>query len=219
MRRSVAWVIGLGLALAGLALSVYYWDRVPDPMPTHWNWRGEVDGWGPRTLGLLLMPGLAVLFMGLLPLADRLGETPEDRAANAAPARAYIVGLVGFLALMHALTVRAALHPPDYRLPVELLLPLLGALLVLTGWLFPQLAPNRWMGIRLRSTLGSERVWRATHRYAGVLYTVCGLVLAICPALGGERVVLITAGVVFVAIIVLPLHYAWLSARDEQVGR
>ncbi len=52
-------VVGLSvLSLIGLALAIY--PRLPETIPVHWNYKSQVDGWGPRW---------TLLIMGALPLA------------------------------------------------------------------------------------------------------------------------------------------------------
>ena len=40
--------------LVGLLL----WDRLPDPMPSHWNIDGEVDGWTSKPFAVFGLPAL-----------------------------------------------------------------------------------------------------------------------------------------------------------------
>lgn len=50
------WIIATLAATVGivvLMLTVYY-PSIPDPMPTHWNGRGEADAWEPKTMGTFL---------------------------------------------------------------------------------------------------------------------------------------------------------------------
>ena len=53
----------LGPLLAIIASIVYLalqWDQIPQQFPLHWNIRGEVDGWGHRSIrSLALLPTLA----------------------------------------------------------------------------------------------------------------------------------------------------------------
>ena len=36
------------------------WNKLPDRMPIHWNIQGEVDGYGGKFAGLLLLPVVSV---------------------------------------------------------------------------------------------------------------------------------------------------------------
>ena len=51
-------LLGLAMCAVALGLSAFWWGHLPDPMPIHFGPDGRPDGWGSRTLGTLLMPGL-----------------------------------------------------------------------------------------------------------------------------------------------------------------
>lgn len=68
----VPWKVhGLALVapvIAVMALVMSY-DSLPDPMPTHWNFRGEPDAWTEKSMqdllvGVLLGPGIMVVALG-----------------------------------------------------------------------------------------------------------------------------------------------------------
>ena len=50
----------LAVIAAMFAVAAWAWTQVGDRLPVHWNIHGEVDGWGNKFTGLLLMP-IAVL--------------------------------------------------------------------------------------------------------------------------------------------------------------
>jgi uncharacterized membrane protein len=67
MRKST--VVITGLILFSFIISIYFCPLVPESMATHWNSRGEVDGYMSKFWGLFFMPllvtGLAVLFLAI----------------------------------------------------------------------------------------------------------------------------------------------------------
>ena len=56
MRLSKANWITIFLALGICALAAWYGPGLPDPVPSHWNARGEVDGWTAKPWGVWLVP-------------------------------------------------------------------------------------------------------------------------------------------------------------------
>ena len=51
----------------------YIWDLLPETVPTHWNWKGEIDAWGNKKSLILitfLLPGLTYIIFSLVPLID-----------------------------------------------------------------------------------------------------------------------------------------------------
>jgi hypothetical protein len=55
------------------ALAAWTWEGAPERIPVHWNAAGEVDRYGGRLEGLLLLPAIALvvyLLMLFLPRID-----------------------------------------------------------------------------------------------------------------------------------------------------
>jgi uncharacterized membrane protein len=46
----------LGIILISFAIGAYLYPQMPELMPSHWNGRGDVDGYMPKFWGLFLMP-------------------------------------------------------------------------------------------------------------------------------------------------------------------
>ena len=64
---------GLQLAIiaAMFAAAAVCWPYLPDRVPVHWNLRGQVDGYGGKFVGLVLLPLLTLglyLLLLLVPL-------------------------------------------------------------------------------------------------------------------------------------------------------
>jgi uncharacterized membrane protein len=55
------------LTAAPVLLLVYYYPQLPERIPTHWNWRGEPDGWTRKSYFSVFTLGAVLVFMqGLL---------------------------------------------------------------------------------------------------------------------------------------------------------
>jgi uncharacterized membrane protein len=162
--------------LAMFALAAWTWGSAPERIPVHWNAAGEVDRFGGKLEGLLLLPALAFgvyLLMLFLPRVD------PGRASYANFAETYNVirfTLLGFLAGLYgwlhlSLRGRAAIE-------AQVIGPLLvGFLLVVLGGVMGKVRPNWFVGVRTPWTLSSKRAWVRTHRLAGWLFVFSGLAI------------------------------------------
>jgi uncharacterized membrane protein len=74
MRKWYPWLM-VGAAL-GFSFAVF--NRLPERIPTHWDLRGVVDGWTPRTYGAFLMPVIMTLVAVIVPWLPNL----DPRRAN-----------------------------------------------------------------------------------------------------------------------------------------
>jgi uncharacterized membrane protein len=166
--------------LAGLLL----WNRLPDPMASHWNINDQVDGFMPKFWGVILLPlitlGVFVLFIAV-PSIDPL-------KANIAQFRdifnLFIVLIVGFMLYLYGLTLAWNLGNTDFRMSGAML-PAIGLLFIFLGFLMRQAKRNFFIGIRTPWTLSSDTVWNETHRVGAVLFMISGALAFIGGFFGG----------------------------------
>lgn len=171
--KSRAILLCLLLIVAMSLVTAYLYPRLPAQLPVHWNFAGEVDGYGPRWQIWLLGPGAmgALLLLGMaLPwLSPRQFEVQAS-----GPTYGYMMAIpVLLMACVEALVLCAALGVP---LAVHYIAPGLACTaLILLGNPMGKVKRNFYLGIRTPWTLASERVWYATHRLAGRLMVASGL--------------------------------------------
>jgi uncharacterized membrane protein len=72
-----------------------------------------------------------------------------------------------------------------HKVSVEIIMPLfIGALVVVIGNYLPKCKQSYTMGIKLPWTLNDEENWNKTHRLAGFLWVICGVVMMATAFLG-----------------------------------
>ena len=107
-----------------------WWPRLPDPLPSHWNARGEVDGTMSLTTFVTIMSTVA-LAGGLLALVAALGTRMNPGTRRTMVTVGAAVG--AFAAALWLIVAGAALDYPDaYQVPsptwqLALLLPAVAA--------------------------------------------------------------------------------------------
>lgn len=210
MSRRAALLVSVVLAAVALAVGLLLSPLLPDPMPSHWNAAGDVDGYTSRNVGLWLLPlitvGLAVL-LAVLPAIDPL------RANVAKFERVYgasIVGILVYLLHLYALTLAAGLGVVFNM--TAMLLPAMGLLFIGLGFLLRRAKRNFFIGIRTPWTLSSDQVWDQTHRVGAASFIVAGLVTLPTGFLGSAGI-WVAVGAILVATLV-PIGYSYyLFAR------
>ena len=116
----------IAMVLIAFAISAYFYPRMPEKIASHWNIRGEVDGYLPKFWGLFIMPialaVLAILFI-ILPRIDPLRRNIETF-------RKYFDGfMILFFLFMFAIQIHMILWNTGKRINPLLLLPALCAIL------------------------------------------------------------------------------------------
>ena len=166
------------LTIAAVIIAAFYFAGVlPEVVPIHWNAQGQVDDYGSKNFAVIFLPliiiGMYLLFL-LLPYID-------PRKANYQKfAGAYNVFKTSILLVMLALYLITNLNALGYPLPVNLIVPLIIAVLfIVMGAYLPKIKSNWFVGIRTPWTLSNDEVWQKTHQLGGKLFMAEGLLMII----------------------------------------
>lgn len=207
--------LSLGAFGAAAVATLAVYDRLPDPIATHFDLEGRANGWMPRAVGAWFGPvfGLAIwAFVRFLPRvlpASEKKRLPDAQMALVASLTALLVASVHGLLLYVALVPGASLTRPVWLL--------VGALFVALGLVIPRVRRNALVGIRTPWTLTSDEVWARTQRIGGYAMVAGGVAGALLGVLGGP-----TGGVLALAAFLLaafvPAAYSLVLARKRDAG-
>jgi uncharacterized membrane protein len=200
--------LGILLVLAAFGLTARAYPGLPDPMPTHWNAAGQVNGWMPKFWGAFLVPivmvFLWVMFLVLPKISPRGFEMePFARAWDVFKVTTLAVILYIGVLVLQAAKSAGTLSPTAIFCA-------LGVLFAVMGNVLGKVTRNFFFGIRTPWTLASEEVWHRTHRLAGKLFVAAGL-FVVATALAGIHV-----WPIFVAIglaTLIPVVYSYVIYR------
>lgn len=62
-------IIGLILVLALVIMTFIYWRKAPDIIPTHYNFKGEIDAYGSKNTVFILLPIVLITYIGIAVLS------------------------------------------------------------------------------------------------------------------------------------------------------
>jgi uncharacterized membrane protein len=192
----------LAIVLIAIALSVIFYPRLPDPMPSHWNAAGEADGWSSKPAAMIFLP---LIMAGTLGLFAALRSEVN--------ARAYRIVEFSTLAFLLCVHVMALLMATGTRLNATFTMTaLVGALFVVLGMSMTSMRPNFIIGIRTPWTLASEDVWDRTHRLGATTFAIAGVLLMIVP-FGGLATVVVAFPIIAIVATVIPIVYSYVIYR------
>jgi len=208
MKPGPSLVASWALVVASFLVAAAFYGRLPDPVPTHWNWKGVADGftpkpWGPFVLPLLLLGICAAL--SILPRISPKGFGMEQFR------RAFEQIVFAIALFFFAIEVLALLVASGSQISMgRAVFTIVGALFVALGNFMGKLTKNFFVGVRTPWTLASDEVWLRTHRLAGKLFVLAGIAVAILALLGTNAVVEVVLLVVAGAI---PVVYSYVVYR------
>lgn len=201
------------LVAIGYGATAALWSRLPGEFPVHWNHAGEVDRYGSRLEGALLLPTVGLVLWGLFRVLPKIDPRRANYAKFEATYDWVIVLIVASTIVMHLMLLALVM---GYPVSPERVFPaLIGLLLIGIGNLLPRARSNWWFGIRTPWTLSDEHVWARTHRVGGYLFMLAGLVLllaAAAPNVFPARIAIIVAVIVSIS----PVIYSYLIWRSRK---
>lgn len=199
--------------IAGLfVVAAVAWPVVPDRIPVHWNFAGNVDRYGGKFEGVLAVPLMAAAMYVLMLFLPRIDPS---RANYDNFRKAY--GLIRFsllavLAAVYGCILLVAIGRP---VDINLLVPLfVGVLFCVLGNVMGKLRPNWFVGVRTPWTLSSRASWNKTHRLAGRLFIIWGLTLVAYGFIQDSRMLAAVVGLGVVALVWMTV-YSYLIWRDD----
>ena len=159
--------------VATVAAAAWLYPTLPDPMPSHWNVDGEVDGWIPKPWGVAVLPGSAIFMFvvfRLIPHLSPRGFRTESFGEVLNILQVATVAFVCFVAVLVLFTARGI----DVHLN-QMIFAGMGILFIVVGNYLGRVRKNFFVGVRTPWTLASDEVWMRTHRLAGWTFMVMGI--------------------------------------------
>lgn len=201
--------------LAELALAAWGLARVglQGQVPVHWDVNGNVDGYAPAWMGFLLMPVVTVFVVGVLALVPRVEPRIEHLRSSASAYRTVASALVVFMGVIDVATTASGMGAD---VPVATIIGGgIGLLFAAIGNVLTTVRSNFMFGIRTPWTLSSERSWDKTHRVAGRLFVVTGLLTALIAVLGPLQLVIGVMLVMTFGTVILAFLYSYATWKSD----
>ena len=187
--------------LAGVIL----WNQLPDPMPSHWNTSGEIDGWSSKPFAIFGLPLIMLAAQWLCVLGTAADPKKNNHPEKILHLVLWIVPVLSVV--MHTFVYLIAL---GYGVRMEVVMPvLIGVIFTIIGNYLPKCKQNYTIGIKIPWTLNNEENWNKTHRFAGWLWTVCGILVMLTGFFGGFWVFL---PITFLMVLA-PIIYSYMLHR------
>lgn len=196
--------------LIPIVIGLLLWDQLPDQLPTHWNTDGNVDGWSSKAFAIFGLPTILLVLHWVCIFTSNADPSSKHYHPKMIQLVLWICPVIGLVVC--SLVYSSAL---GYALNVEIIMPLLVGLmfLVVGNWL-PKCTQSYTMGIKLPWTLANEENWNKTHRFAGKVWVIGGIITMATAFVGNFWILL---GVLLV-MCVIPTVYSYLHYRNHKKG-
>ena len=203
-------IIASLVTILPIIIGLYFWDRLPDTMATHFGIDNQADGFSSKPIAVFGIPllCLAVLWIGAV-------VTANDPKKQNISSKMFTLGL--WIAPIVSLIAAATMYSVNLGYAMDITYVgnlIVGLLLTIIGNYAPKARQNYTIGIKLPWTLANEENWNRTHRFAGYLWIVCGILMV---AFALFRVLQPSFMIAFIALaVLLPFGYSfWLHIAKD----
>lgn len=188
----------------------YIWSSLPEIVPIHWNYKGEIDDWGNKSSLIFitfLLSGLTYILFTIIPLIDpkKRIQTMGNKYHNL---KFLMVLFMSALAvfIIYSVKEQSITNPSFIYLAM-------GLLFMLLGNYMKTIKANYFIGIRTPWTLEYESIWKSTHKLAGKIWFVGGLAIVISSLTTSKDF----NGIFFISAItllaIIPVVYSYMEYR------
>ena len=202
-------IFAWGIIVAVLALVALFGPSLPDQVPSHYDFHGNVDDTMQRSNFLFMIVGLTVgiyLMLTFLPFIDPIWSRIKSRY--------HVLMLLRdiTLAFMLVLLLLTLFASHEGRIPPSMMGIALGILFAVLGNYLPKVPRNWFFGIKTPWTLVSDTVWQKSHIVGGWMFTVTGVLTALAAFLGVQWGYVLLPGLI-VSSVVAGFVYPYLLYR------
>ena len=198
------------ITLLPIPVGLLLYNRLPELVPIHWGADGNADGFAGRTFAVLGMP-LILLAIHIIAVFATAHD-PRNSEQNP-KIMGFTMWIAPIISIFTAAVTYAAAFGYEFSGTIMPCI-VIGLIFTVFGNYMPKCRPNSTVGLRVPWTLNSDENWKASHRFTGYVWFICGIAcLALVFVPNFIRIIGMTA-IIFAAI-VLSIGYSYLYYRRQ----
>jgi len=207
----IQYALSLVLILIAFTVGIYFYEELPDRMPSHWNAEGEVDAYTEKNLGIFLLPIISLFLLGLFVLIPKIDPLKKNIEKFRSYYDWFILLMVLFFVYIYFATLAWGL---GYQFSMTVaIIPPIALLFFFAGTLCEKSKRNWFIGVRTPWTLSSDIVWEKTNNLAGKLFKVLAVILLIGVLFPAEFFFYLVVLIIVVALV--PIVYSYFEYQKQ----
>jgi len=209
MSNKLTIILCSALLIIAVLAGIVLYPRLPDPVPSHWNAAGQVDGYSSRFWGVFLVPIMLVPLLLLFIAIPNIDPLKANIAKFRGVFNAFILVFTVYMLFVYTLTLLAALGVKFNM--TTLLMPVVGLLFIGISYMIRKAKRNFFIGIRTPWTLSNDQVWDETHKLGSWLFLLAGIVTIFTGFFGEKSIYFMLAAILLAAFV--PVVYSYILWR------
>ncbi len=178
---------------------------MPNTVPAHYNFAGEIDRWGSKYENLIF-PAITVLVGAAVAFIAKKTEkaVPKRVLLWTGVCSILLLNVVGFYFMLRDLSAVPEMSTNVADNAVKLMSIGVGIMIVILGNLMPKVKRNGLFGLRTSWSMENDEIWNKSQRFGGKAAVVCGFATV-------SASIFVPAGWCIVLLIVFTAAFAVVS--------
>jgi uncharacterized membrane protein len=195
-----------------IATAIIY-PALPEKIPMHWNINGVIDSYGDKWQAFLI-PIIMIVAIVLMKITPHIDPKKENYKSFQGYYEILIIAFAILFTILQTIIIKAAFDPNSVSM--NIIMPMLiGLFFSVIGLLMPKFEPNYFVGIKIPWTLADPENWKATHKFAGTLWLIGGLLIFAISFLVPTISFAISMAIILI-ISLVPMIYSYLIYRKKK---
>lgn len=198
------------ITLLPIFIGIILWDKLPNKIPTHFNASGVADGWSNKTFGIFGIPFILLATHIICVFVTALDPKADKNEAK-------IIKMIYWFMPCISIITNGMIYMQAMKINVGITFIthiMLGVTFILLGIYLPKVKNNYTIGIKVPWTLEDDEVWDKTHKLAGKIWLIAGIIFTV-NALVNSTIILIILVVVMVFVPVVYSYFIYKNKHDN----
>lgn len=199
------------VTLLPMLYGILSWDKLPNSFTTHWGADGVADGTSGKWFVVFGIPAIFLVLNLLCVICTYFDNNNREKNQKA-------MGIIFWIMPMLSVLINCIVYKSAESDGTDLFwifFLIFGILFIVIGNYMPKIAKNSTLGIKIKWTLSNEENWNKTHRLAGHIWVVGGVLMLATAFLPIKWAIVVLLTMIFVMIIV-PYVYSYGIYRKHK---
>ena len=194
--------------LIPIIIGMILWNQLPDTIATHWGVNGEPDGYSSKAFAVFALPLILFAVHWICVFATKFD--PKHKEINPKMLSIVLWICPAISLVMNTMVYLIALGKEINFVSIVIIF--MGLLFIIIGNYLPKCRQSYTMGIKLPWTLNDEENWNKTHRMAGVLWVIGGIVI-LATAIFESFIIFFS---IMSVMVIAPTVYSYMYYRKNK---
>ena len=197
--------------LLPIAYGLIMWDSLPDTIATHWNAAGQADGYSSKAFAVFGLPCILFVFQVLALVITSKDQKNKDQNGKVLW---MVLWICPFLSWFMSFLIYSQALGKEVSIGTWMSA-FFSLLFLIAGNYLPKVRQNRTLGIKIKWTLQNEENWNLTHRLAGKIWVMCGVLQLLAGFILPENAVFAVLMILTAIAVIVPTVYSWQLSKKQ----